>query len=359
MGKTLYSSVMLKYKTMSTTSCHQLSQVYLTSLLQEGECRAWHGDWDTVMQVVMSRQEVINTMSEQWLAAHPALLVSHFEQLSSVKDAREKEAKEEERRKAAVEESLAKRMEKLEVVEASSSNTPTAERPSRAIGAPHKRMVPSLGMGDPDTLAKNLDKTLSLVKEDNEEQEQQVMMKAVRRGGGRPRLFSAADLVTSNIKKVVPKLVLTEGTPRKFFKSKGSSSEVVHTSADHPPTSTTSVKVSSSSSVSRSSSGSKPKSKLSKSDSQPKLSLVKKTSSSQSLKENIYEIFEDDQQRTPAPDTRKTSSRTSTRKASLTSACDSSLVTKSVSKPPRMAKLVEAEQPTRSSARRKATLKRL
>ena len=105
------------------------------------------------------------------------------------------------------------------MVETSFSSTPTDKRPMRAIGklqfiseqseskdhvsgAPHKRMVPSLGLGDPDTLAKNLDKTLSLVKEDNEEQEQQVMMKAVRRGGGRPRLFSAADLVTSNIKKV-------------------------------------------------------------------------------------------------------------------------------------------------------------
>ena len=86
------------------------------------------------MQVVMSRQEVINTMREQWLTAHPALLVSHFEQLSSVRDAREKEAKEEERRQAAIEEALAKRMEKLEMVEASSSNTTTAERPIRALG---------------------------------------------------------------------------------------------------------------------------------------------------------------------------------------------------------------------------------
>ena len=163
------------------------------------------------------------------------------------------------------------------------------------------------------------------------------MMKAVRRGGGRPRLFSAAD----------------------FFKSKGSSSEVVNTTAYHPPSSTPSVKVSSSST----SSDSKPKSKLPKSDSQPK-SLVKKTSSSQSLKENIYEIFEDDLQHTPAPGTRKTTTRTSTRKtstrkASLADACDSSLVTKSVSKPPQMAKLAGAEQPTRSSARRKTALKRL
>ena len=171
-------------KTMPITSYYELCPGYMTSLLQEGECRAWHGDWDTVMQVVMSRQEVINTMSEQWLAAHPALIVSHFEQLSSARDAREKEANEEERIKAAVEEALAKRMEKLELVGASSSNTPTAERPSRAIGklqfiseqseskdhvsgAPHKRMVPSLGLGDSDTLAKNLEETLSLVKEDN------------------------------------------------------------------------------------------------------------------------------------------------------------------------------------------------
>merc|ERR1712098_912327 len=112
-----------------------------------------------------------------------------------------------------------------------------------------------------------------------------------------------------------------------------------------------------------------------------------KSSSSGSLKENVYEIFED-QLTTPAQNSKKGSTRTSTRKtavdsayktpaqststgvrtstrktsrkASLTDVCDESLVTKSVSKPPRMAKLVE-EVPvsTRSSARRKATLKRL
>ena len=37
-------------------------------------------------------------------------------------------------------------------------------------------MVPSLGMGDPDTLVKNLEETFSQVKKDNEEQEQQVVM---------------------------------------------------------------------------------------------------------------------------------------------------------------------------------------
>jgi hypothetical protein len=222
-------------------------------------------------------------------------------------------------------------------------------------GAPHKRMIPSLGIGDPDTLAKNLDKTLSLVTAEDEEQEQQPRLKAVRRRPGRPRLFSAADLVTSNIKKVVPKLVLTEGTPRRFFKSKGSSSEsVLNTPAEHPTKSTPSV------------SESKHKTKLHKPDDQPKISLLKKTSSSHSLKENVYDIYEDDLMKTPATVTRKTSTRTSTRKtssraANITDACDNSLVTKSVSKPPRMAKLSEAEPAAanRSSARRKAALKRL
>ena len=57
--------------------------------------------------------------------------------------------------------------------------------------------------------------------------------------------------------------------------------------------------------------------------------------------ENIYEIFEEDQQHTLALDTRKTSTwsssrKTSSIKASLTTACDSSLVTKSVSKPSKL-----------------------
>jgi hypothetical protein len=73
-------------------------------------------------QVFIDRQEVIQTMNEQWLAAHPAVLVWHFEQKRSARDAMEKETKEEERRKAAIEEALAKRLDKLEVSGTSSSS---------------------------------------------------------------------------------------------------------------------------------------------------------------------------------------------------------------------------------------------
>jgi len=203
---------------------------------------------------------------------------------------------------------------------------------------------------------KKLEKTLSLITQDDEEQEQLPKVKAVRKRPGRPRLISAADLVSINIKKVVPKLVLTEGTPRRFFKSKGSE---VNTPTEHPPPLIPSV-TSSVSIAKVPKSVSKPKTKLPKPEDQPKLTQVKKTSSSLSLKENVYDIFEDDELSTPAPVAEKTSTRTSTRKkATLASACDDSLVTKSVSKPPRMAKLSEAEPATRSSARRKAALKRL
>ena len=241
------------------------------------------------------------------------------------------------------------------------------------VGAPQKRLVPSLGLGDPDDLAKNLEETLNLVTDDLDEQEQKPKLKLVRRGTGRPRLFSAQDLAT-NIKRVVPKLVLKEGTPRKFFKSKVAT-ELLNTPKQHTPLVP---------SVSVSSPTDQKQSKLTKSTSRTAL----KSSSSGSLKENVYEIFED-QLTTPAQNSKKGSTRTSTRKtavdsayktpaqststgarastrktssrkASLTDVCDESLVTKSVSKPPRMAKLVE-EVPvsTRSSARRKAALKRL
>ena len=100
---------------------------------------ARHGDWDIIMQLFMSKQEV--PMSEQWQE------------------------------------------------ESCCSSFPPSERPIRAIGklqflSEHqeirdyvigtcsKKMVPSLGMGaQADTLAKNLKKTLSLEMEDNEEQE--------------------------------------------------------------------------------------------------------------------------------------------------------------------------------------------
>ena len=47
-------------------------------------------------------------------------------------------------------------------------------------------MIPSLGVGNPDTLVKSLEETLNLVTDDTDEQEQEPKMKAVRRGGGRP-----------------------------------------------------------------------------------------------------------------------------------------------------------------------------
>ena len=362
-----------------------LSKAFLNCLVQEVEIMAWQGNWDTGLQIIQMIKDILDTMSYQWLSAHPALLVTFFELSRSIKDAMEKEATREELKKAAAEEALTKKFETLDIGAVGSSLTPTAGQPSsRALGrsffitilidkqtffsgAPHKRLIPSLGVGNPDTLVKSLEETLNLVTDDTEEEEEKPKMKAVRRGAGRPRLFSAADL-KSNIKKVVPKLVLKEGTPRKFFKSKEVASEIPNTPTDLHPPSTPVIK---------------PQIKITKSEVRAKVSAVK---SSSSLKENVYDIFEDqltspvqsgrqtsrassrkvkgaESLKTPAQstNTRTSARKTSARKASLTDICDESLVvTKSVSKPPRMAKLVE-EVPaaTRTTTRRKAALKRL
>jgi len=357
-------------QTSESIIVQNLSKAFLNCLVQEVEIMAWQGNWERGLQIIKMIKDITDTMSYQWLSAHPALLVAYLELSSSIKDAMEKEATTEKVKKAAAEEALTKKFQSLDIEETCSSLTPTAGQPSsRSIGAPHKRLIPSLGVGNPDTLVKSLEETLNLVTDDTDEQEQEPKMKAVRRGGGRPRLFSAADL-TANIKRVVPKLVLKEGTPRKFFKSKEVVSEIPNTPGDHQPPSTP---------------GLKPQAKITKSESSVKVSAVKSSSRS-SLKENVYEIFEDqlttpvqsekpsskkstrklkgeDSFKTPAPSTstRTSTRKTSARKASLADACDESLVvTKSVSKPPRMAKLVEeAPAATRTLTRRKAALKRL
>jgi len=333
---------------------------------------AWQSNWEKGAQLNEMVKEILNNMGDEWFVAHPAVLVTHFELESAIKDAVDKQNRREEMKKTLAEDALTRKFETLGVAETGDSRTPTAGQScSRAAGAPLKRLVPSLGLGDPDDLAKNLEETLNLVTDDLDEQEQKPKLKLVRRGTARPRLFSAQDLAT-NIKRVVPKLVLKEGTPRKFFKSKAAT-EHLNTPIQHPPLVP---------SVSVSSPTDQKQSLLTKSTSRTKL----KSSSSGSL--NVHEIFED-QLTTPAQNSKMGSTRTSTRKtaadsayktpaqsastgarastrktssrkASLTDVCDESLVTKSVSKPPRMAKLVE-EVPvsTRSSARRKAALKRL
>jgi len=326
---------------------------------------AWQSNWEKGAQLNEMVKEILNNMGDEWFVAHPAVLVTHFELESAIKDAVDKQNRREEMKKTLAEDALTRKFETLGVAETGDSRTPTAGQScSRAAGAPLKRLVPSLGLGDPDDLAKNLEETLNLVTDDLDEQEQKPKLKLVRRGTARPRLFSAQDLAT-NIKRVVPKLVLKEGTPRKFFKSKAFT-ENLNTPMQHPPLLP---------SVSVSSPNDQKQSQLTKPTSRTTL----KSSSSGSLKENVYEIFED-QLTTPAQNSRKTAvdsayktpaqststgvrastRKTSSRKASLTDVCDESLVTKSVSKPPRMAKLVE-EVPvsTRSSARRKAALKRL
>lgn len=79
---------------------------------------------------------------------------------------------------------------------------------------PKKGVVPSLGIGDPGKLAKKLEEALSI--EETPSPPSPAEEKNRRKVPRKPRFV--APPVTQ--KKVLPKIVLDEATPRKFFKSK-------------------------------------------------------------------------------------------------------------------------------------------
>ena len=79
---------------------------------------------------------------------------------------------------------------------------------------PKKAAAPSLGIGDPGKLAKKLEEALNI--EDTPSPPSPVEEKNSRKVPRKPRFV--AQPVSQ--RKIVPKIVLDEGTPRKFFKSK-------------------------------------------------------------------------------------------------------------------------------------------
>ena len=94
---------------------------------------------------------------------------------------------------------------------------------------PKKAAVPSLGVGDPGKLAKKLEEALLI--EDPTSPPSPAEEESRRKVPRKPRFV--APPVTQ--KKIVPKIVLDEGTPRKFFKSKMSEtkkSDVLNTFDD-------------------------------------------------------------------------------------------------------------------------------
>ena len=79
---------------------------------------------------------------------------------------------------------------------------------------PRKAAAPSLGIGDPGNLAKKLEEALNI--EDTPSSPSPAEEKNVRKVPRKPRFVAQP----ASQRKIVPKIVLEEGTPRKFFKSK-------------------------------------------------------------------------------------------------------------------------------------------
>ena len=82
---------------------------------------------------------------------------------------------------------------------------------------PKKQPVPSLGVGDPDKLAKKLEESLSLAANEEDSPPLSQQKPVVRRTVPRKPTFSSEPLT----QKKVPTIVVEEETPRRFFKSKG------------------------------------------------------------------------------------------------------------------------------------------
>ena len=225
-----------------------------------------------------------------------------------------------------------------------------------------------MGVGNPDNLAKKLDETLSLVSEEPEDGEP--VLKQIRKVTRRPRLFSAADLALSGGKRVIPK-----DTPKKFFKSKAG----VSTNSDPPEESPSPRENPTRHRNETKEDEEKSEEFINTPERKNKSKLPKlKTVSSSSLKENMYNIFEDDNLKTPVntktrqtrSSLKKTSSkieasedksqvksiRKSTRKTASKKASEPEVEAKSTLKPPRLKIVSETESST--NGRRKA-LKRL
>ena len=95
-----------------------------------------------------------------------------------------------------------------------------AKSVARTRGAPSKRILPSLGLGNASTMAKDLEK-LSLVSDTSPTVNPAPVLK--EKNPSRVRI-SSLDILNLGVKRIVPKVKVTENTPKKFFKSKESGS---------------------------------------------------------------------------------------------------------------------------------------
>ena len=170
---------------------------------------------------------------------------------------------------------------------------------------PKKGVVPSLGIGDPGKLAKKLEEALSI--EETPSPPSPAEEKNRRKVPRKPRFV--APPVTQ--KKVLPKIVLDEATPRKFFKSKmpdTSKPQVLNTFDDFK-TPAKSLKSLSNFEI--------------YDDDEPKLKTPKSTKSKKLLSEDLS--------RTPAPATIRRPGRGSARKVSREDAEEDTFATPAAS----------------------------
>ena len=178
------------------------------------ECLASKREWAGCREVLGRQKEHLARLPTTRLRAVPHLLLREMDQEAYLEEAmREVEVVE-------LVEDLGERLGALEVgASPCGGSTPevTGRGGARARGgAPSKRALPSLGIGDPAGIAKDLEK-LGLVGEASPSP-----LPPREKAPPPPRQRSSVlDMLNDNVKRVVPKVTLTEDTPKRFFRSRG------------------------------------------------------------------------------------------------------------------------------------------
>lgn len=292
------------------------------------------------------------------LNSFPTVVVKKMEQEIFV----EAVQKEREERKKLIDETMVKDMSLLQLQEIGGNDGSTPIHNKTVTprgGAPFKRFIPSLGVGDANDVSKDLDK-LGLVSEVSPAPVTPVIKE---KPVAKPRIL---DLFTESVRRiVVPKVKVTEDTPKRFFKNRQGSQDATPsvptlkqiTSVGKVTSSKTkSYKLDNKPAVRTSSRSSAKKPAIS---SLAISAISVETKQSSASKESLgYDIYEDlgpsPTEKTTAPSrVTASSSRTYTKKSRVESTS-----TSSARKLPKMANLPEVA-PTRASLRRKTALKRL
>jgi len=356
-------SLMAKTRAVNPTNLENLRVELVEGLQGRLESLGCRHAWEECRQVMTLIKQELDALPMTKIKALPELMLRTVEQERFL-DAAERREKEIQGDRKEKELTLAGSFSKLQLdIEQSSTPEASSRTVSRVMGgAPSKRTMPSIGVGDPSGIAKDLEK-LGLVSEQSPIPTASSKQVKEDKKKANPRISCLDQLGDMNLRRVaVPKLTLTEGTPtpKKFFKS--GTPLILSTPAG------------------KASSKSKPF-KLDPAVKQSPTSKGKQFKSPRSAKENTgFGIYEDGVEDTPSqvpldeqtPATGRGSRASARRKENLAASASKSkeeALTKSTSKAkeaagsttklPRMAALPEAEAVGRQPSRRKAALKRL